>query len=93
MKARMGFVSNSSSASFVVSTKGLRKSVVNKIRYHVEFAKKMGYRSLEDGDRWVLTEKDDQISGWTRMDNIHMREFLRKIGVPDENVLDYNGHA
>jgi len=39
MKIRIGFVSNSSSSSFVVSKKHLSLDQINKIKKHIEYAK------------------------------------------------------
>jgi hypothetical protein len=37
-------------------------------------------------DHWKLTETEDEISGYTSMDNFGMGEFLELIGVDDKYV-------
>ena len=89
MKIRQGFVSNSSSSSFVIRLKDLTGQQLEQIRNHAEVAK-------EDRERfapcrwcdepWSIDVTDRDIRGATNMDNFDMREFLRIIGVPMDKV-------
>lgn len=72
MKIRNGFVSNSSSSSFVVKKAYLSEHQLDMIRNHHEIA---------DDDAWTITETDTTISGSTWMDNFSMFQHMKKIGV------------
>lgn len=72
MKHRTGFVSNSSSASFIVA-KGKISGV--------EAAALLAYNiSEENTDGWSIWEDGDCLRGSTNMDNDALDEYLEKIG-------------
>jgi len=78
MKYRHGFVSNSSSASFVV-----RKSDITGIEGNALLA----YNISEDNtDGWSIRESGDRIIGSTNMDNDALDEYLEKIGFPFDKM-------
>jgi len=90
MKTRSGFVSNSSSASFVVDKAGLTPLQIALILNHVEafnlFCKideetYYGCWPCHPEDAWAITETDSTIEGKVDMDIFDMRHFLRYIGV------------
>ena len=91
MKIRKGFVSNSSSSSFVIDKMYLTDTQMEFIRNAVEIAK--NYNNIDTYDQpWEIIETDDTISGTTSMDNFDMAEFLTEIGV-NSNFIDWNhGH-
>jgi hypothetical protein len=71
MKTRAGFVSNSSSLSFVLLKKVLTEHQINKI--------------LEiNSDDWVIRECEKFIEGTTIMDNFDMEDYFEKNGFPKE---------
>jgi len=85
MKLRKGFVSNSSSSSFIIERKILSKEQIDMIRNHMEvaskteeFAEDFKRASFEDC-RWEIKESNDEILGGTDMDNFDMGFFLEKI--------------
>ena len=84
MKIRNGFVSNSSSSSFVIAKEALTPLQILAIKEHVYLADKMGMNP-EDGP-WSITEDDFTISGSTGMDNFDIFEYMDKIGIPREHI-------
>ena len=94
MKIRLGFVSNSSSSSFVVKKKDLTDLQIYQIQNHIKVAKELNPTLLTDyedefpycGDAWAIDETDEAINCWTSMDNFSMHQFLELIGVPRDVV-------
>ena len=87
MKVRIGFVSNSSSASFVVSKSDITAEQLDKIRNHSAVAKRDFADAIDyPGDSWNIREDEDSVRGFTIMDNFDMGHFLRLIGVDMEKV-------
>lgn len=92
MKLRNGFVSNSSSSSFILQKKDLTKAQICAIRYHQEFGKLLfGMDNcVNECDKWemigIKDKKCDIIQLSTSMTNFNMREFLKRIGVPDSAI-------
>lgn len=88
MKTRSGFVSNSSSSSFVLDMDHLSAVQVEKIREHVKYGKEMGIPYAgEPYSEWSVEVKPHHIKLWTGMDNFDMGYFLEAIGVPDEAII------
>jgi len=90
MKVRTGFVSNSSSSSFVVLKAGLSQlqidSMLDKdiIR---ELAEKHNMEYSEDIDGWSINDDGDRVNFYTSMDNFYMGEFLTDVlHVPGRNI-------
>ena len=88
MKTRTGFVSNSSSSSFIISLGDLTGKQVKQILAHQIKGAKMGLL-YADSDPWRVWTTEDQIQGETWMDNFDMEEFLqRSLGTCDLNRGD-----
>ncbi|MEN6550062.1 MAG: hypothetical protein ABFE07_28805 [Armatimonadia bacterium] len=82
MKVRSGFVSNSSSASFVILKFNLTKRQLKQIRSAQAYARRVGMEYPEEfATGWQLREDENVLWGTTPMDNFGMAEFLTKIGV------------
>jgi len=81
MKVRNGFVSNSSSSSFIIALTAVTATQVEQIKNHIEEGRKLGIEFCSDGDAWNIEVTDTHIRGWTSMDNFDMEEFFKKIGV------------
>jgi len=80
MKIRQGFVSNSSSSSFVVSLRKLSLEQLCKILNHQTWGEKLGIEYAKS-DAWNVSIRRGVLYGDTFMDNFDMEEFLDKIGV------------
>jgi len=91
MKNRNGFVSNSSSSSFIVKKEGLNELQIYAIHNHIEIVNKKIFTEWEYEENvdesWDVTENENTIELSTWMDNFDMEFFLKKIGVPEENIL------
>ena len=82
MKIRCGFVSNSSSSSFVIKKHYLSQQQINGIKNHatcgIEYA---------DKDYWDITETEDEIQGSTFMDNFNIYSYMYiKLGIKKEHI-------
>lgn len=86
MKIRCGYVTNSSSSSFIIAKKYLDEDQIKAIHNHTELTKKLGW-DIDCLDwPWDIEEDDNFITGYTCMDNFSMYDFLEKIGVEDKYV-------
>ena len=99
MKIRLGFVSNSSSASYVVNKNGLSDETVQKIIDHWELASKIIGELLKKeypwclegheyhgNDAWNVQNERKHIHLSTIMTNFPMLAYLKAIGVPYGNI-------
>ena len=78
MKLRNGFVSNSSSSSFVIPLFKISGKQLVDIENHSEHT----------DDPWHITVNALTVEGYTDMDNFDMHEFLKNIGI-EENVVEW----
>ena len=76
MKIRLGFVSNSSSASFILDKRYLSSENVEKI---------MNFTSSDES--WEMEDDDDFIRGFTIMDNDCLYEFIKNEINPRMNAI------
>jgi len=92
MKIRNGYVSNSSSASFVISLDMLTDDKIDSIHNHVEEAKKhqsfYDFGDVEDG--WMINTEEHYISGYCVMDNFDMHTFLHDYLKIPGNVVKWD---
>ena len=83
MKTRKGFVSNSSSSSFVIERRYLSPWQIEQILNH------SGSGLLHaDTDPWKILDTEYDIGGFTGMDNFDMLSFLEGIGIKKCHIKD-----
>ena len=96
MKTRNGFVSNSSSSSFVINKDLITPFQICMIKNYQVAARIIDNHDAEEGDRgefgwvddyWRIEETEDELIGRTSMDNFNMDAFLVRIQVPSEAVI------
>ena len=88
MKTRQGFVSNSSSSSFIIGKSNLTNEQIGKILDHHKIVENHGCHKY---DSWEITIEEDYIKGSTLMDNFDMGHYLSSIGV-DPDVVEWSDY-
>jgi len=80
MKMRTDFVTNSSSASYIISKKRITEEQRVDIYDHEKFC--------DNYDTWSISEDELYIRMSTSMDNFDMYQYLIDIGIPEEVIND-----
>lgn len=88
MKIRTGFVSNSSSSSFIIQKKNLSDFQIFCIKNHIQMGKIAGIKYAEPAEAWSISDEHDEIVGRTDMDNFRIADLFEKIGIED-NIVEW----
>ena len=91
MNVRLGFVSNSSSASFIVRKNALTEFQLAAVRNPYECAKIMDDKNADGANEWQIKELNRDgiqvIDGYTDMDNFDFLTFAQKFGIKEEDFV------
>jgi len=87
MKTREGFVSNSSTSSFVLKKADVTEEQLEAIRKHDQSQAFKDCRWSSAGDAWTILEDDECLMGYTWMDNFDMAEYMKELGI-DSSVVE-----
>jgi len=87
MKTRNGFVSNSSSSSFVIELKNISRSQLQKI-LDPDYGSQNYGKDSDFPYTWSIDIDGSKgtVEGYTSMDNFNMGKYFEDIGVPDKAV-------
>jgi len=98
MKERTGYVSNSSSASFILQKSKMTEAQIQHIESLISAYKGIHYIKLPGtlpglescGETWEITENTEFIKGETFMDNCELSKILDNIGVKEEATIEWS---
>lgn len=82
MKIRQGFVSNSSSSSFIINIKEskLTQFQIDSIYDHTKYC--------DESDEWSVYEDNGTLMLFTIMNNFNMYGYLLSIGVNEDDIKE-----
>lgn len=87
MKVRNGFVSNSSSSSFIINRDAVTPDQIERLVRYATANPNIVQKYLEDGDErggcgWFIMIQENHIRGTTHMSDYNLRAWARHLGIP-----------
>lgn len=95
MKFKSDYITNSSSANFMIPKNILNKEQIIALYHHVELGEAIAKRIkkydhlFNKSDEWLIYEDKKFIYGETSMTNFDMLWFFKEIGI-DEKEIEYH---
>ena len=89
MKKRLGFVSNSSSSSFIIKKKDIDFYQIELLKTMEEVIKNnsnLHQEYYEETTGWHIIDNEEKIVGWTSMDNYNIAQYLDFIGISPDKI-------
>ncbi len=89
MKIKSDFVTNSSSASFVISKNVLSANQVHMINEHIKIAENAD-ENYGSPQAWNIEETENEMRGYTSMDSFNMFDYLQEVVGVERKDINYD---
>lgn len=90
MKLREGFISNSSSASFILMKKYMTAPQIKKVMKYKDIDIIHHQEKHSSSESWHITEDEDVIKGFTLMDNGLLHSIIDTMKMHEKAILEWN---